>query len=145
MLPPVEAAPPASEAVDNSPAVDADVITTAEPQWHYYGQHVTLTPVSAPAVSAAPTPVQTVSSTAQAASAEPAAPKPGSRLTLLVLKSGSVYAVSDYWIDNNSLSYVLANGSAGAVALGDMDWGSTTQLNSERGVRVILRSGQANN
>jgi hypothetical protein len=58
--------------------------------------------------------------------------------TLFVLKDGTVYAVADYWRDQEVLSYVLASGAAGTLALRDVDWDTTTQLNSERGVRVIL-------
>ena len=158
LLPPVEAAaPPVTRAEDKS--VDADVTAAQEPAWHYYGQRATLTdgaattqsatPASAVTASDAATPPAKLVSAAPVARVEAAAPKLSPvlspKLTLLVLKTGTVYAVADYWIDNNSLSYVLANGGNGALDLQDMDWGSTTQLNSERSVRVTLRSGQANN
>ncbi len=58
--------------------------------------------------------------------------------TLFVLKEGTVYAVADYWRDQDILSYVLANGATGTFAFRDVDWDTTTQLNSERGVRVTL-------
>ncbi|HMF89263.1 MAG TPA: hypothetical protein VKL40_01370 [Candidatus Angelobacter sp.] len=58
--------------------------------------------------------------------------------TLFVLKDGTVYAVADYWRDQGVLSYVLSNGQAGSFALRDVDWDTSTQLNSERGVRIIL-------
>ncbi len=58
--------------------------------------------------------------------------------TLFVLKEGTVYAVADYWRDQDILSYVLASGVSGTFALRDVDWDTTTQLNSERGVRVTL-------
>jgi len=86
--------------------------------WHYYGQRTSsVTPASMSATDAR-------------------APK----LTLFVLKSGSVYAVTDYWVKEGSLQYVLSSGDQGAAALQDIDWSSTTQLNSERNVRVTLRS-----
>ncbi|HMF92463.1 MAG TPA: hypothetical protein VKL40_17605 [Candidatus Angelobacter sp.] len=62
------------------------------------------------------------------------------KATLFVLKDGAVYAVADYWRDQSVISYVLANGTAGAFALRDVDWDTTTQLNSERGVRVTLKT-----
>ncbi|HKF23030.1 MAG TPA: hypothetical protein VKE93_15765 [Candidatus Angelobacter sp.] len=58
--------------------------------------------------------------------------------TLFVLKDGAVYAVTDYWNDQGGISYVLASGAAGTFAVRDVDWDTTTQLNSERGVRVTL-------
>ena len=60
------------------------------------------------------------------------------RPTLFVLREGTVVAVADYWRDQDVLSYVLANGAAGAFAVRDIDWDTTTQLNAERGVRVTM-------
>jgi hypothetical protein len=58
--------------------------------------------------------------------------------TLFVLKEGTVYAVADYWHDQDIVSYVLANGTTGTFAFREVDWDTTTQLNAERGVRVTL-------
>jgi hypothetical protein len=143
-LPLVEpVAPPAATTEANPAAIDADITTTPNKQMHYYGQRATLTSVSAPVVSASENVDQPIPAT-KAVATDEVGPKPTAKLTLLVLRSGTVYAVTDYWIDNNSLSYTLARGGSGAVSLDEMDWGSTTQLNSERGVRLNLRSGQAN-
>ncbi|HUJ94804.1 MAG TPA: hypothetical protein VLW84_06025 [Terriglobales bacterium] len=116
------AAPSTSLAVFKTTSSDADA---SQPPltWHYYGQRTS-------AASPAPTP-----------NADARAPK----LTLFALNSGAVYAVADYWVQNGSLQYVLANGDQGAAALRDIDWSSTTQLNSERNVRVTLRSGAQTN
>lgn len=113
------ATPPATLALvsSNSGAVDASPLPA--PSWRYYGQ-------------------RTISATASTQE-RPA------QFTLFALKTGSVYAVTDYWVDNGSLSYVLSNGSEGTVDLQEIDWGTTTQLNSERNVRVTLRSGVQNN
>ena len=90
--------------------------------WHYYGQpHYTQTTASA---SPQDRPAQ---------------------LTLFALKTGSVYAVTNYWVDNGSLAFVLSNGSEGTVDLQEVDWSATTRLNSERNVRVTLRLGVQSN
>jgi hypothetical protein len=143
-LPLVEPIAPPAATTEANPAIDADITTTASnKQMHYYGQRATLTSASAPVVNASENLDQPVTVT-KAVAMDEAAPKATGKLTLLVLRSGTVYAVTDYWIDNNSLSYTLARGGSGAVSLDELDWGSTTQLNSERGVHVTLRSGQPN-
>ena len=63
-------------------------------------------------------------------------------LTLIALKSAAIYAASDYWLDGGRLFYVLPTGVEQSDPLGDVDWKSTFQLNSERGVAVALRGGR---
>lgn len=77
----------------------------------------------------------------------PAATSPGAgaskpKLTLFALRAGTVYAVTDYWRDEDHLGYVLANGKEGQADMSDLDWKTTTQLNAERNVRVTLRDGR---
>jgi hypothetical protein len=98
---------------------DADVSQTPALSWHYYGQRTS------------------------ASTARPDAGTP--QLTLFALNSGAVYAVTDYWVDNGSLAYVLSKGGQGAVSLQDIDWESTTKLNSERNVKITLKSTGQNN
>ena len=62
-------------------------------------------------------------------------------LTLIALKSAAIYAATDYWLDSGRLFYVLPTGIEQSADLSDVDWKNTFQLNSERGVRVALRSG----
>jgi hypothetical protein len=65
------------------------------------------------------------------------------QLTLLVLRNETIYAATDYWIDDGGLLiYTLSDGVQRTADLGDVDWGGTTRLNAERGVRVSLRSGR---
>jgi len=63
-------------------------------------------------------------------------------LTLFALKNETIYGATDYWIDDGRLDYVLSDGTQRTADLSDIDWGRTTQLNSERGVRVALRTGR---
>jgi hypothetical protein len=64
------------------------------------------------------------------------------QLTLIVFKSEAIYAASDYWIDEGRLNYVLSDGTEHSSDLSEVDWRRTTQLNSERGVRLALRTGR---
>ncbi len=67
-------------------------------------------------------------------------PPPLPQLTLLVLKDGSIFAATDYWLEDGRLFYLSSTGAVSSVALGDLDWPMTTRLNTERGVRFVLRS-----
>src|SRR5260221_4867459 len=53
------------------------------------------------------------------------------RVRLIALKSENVYAVTNYRINGGSLSYVLASGGTGSVDLTEVDWRTTSRLNSE--------------
>jgi len=64
------------------------------------------------------------------------------KFALIALKSETIYAVVDYWLENGRLSYVLASGTEHSADLSDLDWSRTTQLNAERGVTLTLRSGR---
>lgn len=62
------------------------------------------------------------------------------QLTLVVLKDGTIYAVTDYWLEDGRLFYVTSTGKQDAVAVRDLDLELTTRLNAERHVPFILRS-----
>ena len=62
------------------------------------------------------------------------------RLTLLAMKSEIIYAVAQYWVDGDYLSYLRPSGASGDLSLDELDWARTTQLNSERGVSVTLHT-----
>jgi hypothetical protein len=63
-----------------------------------------------------------------------------SQLTLLALKNEIIYAVTQYWVDGDYLSYLRPSGASGDLSLDELDWARTTQLNAERGVSVTLRA-----
>lgn len=67
---------------------------------------------------------------------------PVAQLTLLVLKDESIFAVSDYWLEDGIIFYVTSTGRQGSVAVRDLDWEMTTRLNAERHVTFVLRSGR---
>ena len=62
------------------------------------------------------------------------------RLTLIVLKDGTIYAATDYWLEDGRVFYVTSTGQQDAVAVRDLDLEMTTRLNAERHVPFILRS-----
>lgn len=55
-------------------------------------------------------------------------------LTLIALKSDTVFAVASYRISGGHVNYVRASGLAGAVALSEVDWRKTSQLNTAANV-----------
>lgn len=77
-----------------------------------------------------------------AAPVSPPIPLPKAKLTLIAVRTGTVYAVTDYWRNEDHLGYVLANGKEGEVDLSELDWKTTSQLNAERNVKVTLREGK---
>jgi hypothetical protein len=118
VAPVVAAVPSASLAVMRTAASEGTSEAPA-PVMHYYGQRTVV-----PAANAEST---------------------GSPLTLFAVRSGSVYAVSQYSQDNGTLSYTLPSGSNGSISLEDIDWETTTKLNSERNVQVTLKSRVSDN
>jgi hypothetical protein len=63
---------------------------------------------------------------------------------VFVLKTGMVLAVGNYTYQEGRISYELASGGSGVVSTDEVDWSTTTRLNSQRGVRVTLRGGHPN-
>ena len=60
---------------------------------------------------------------------------------VFVLKTGMVLAVGNYTYQDGRISYELASGGNGVISTDEVDWSTTTRLNSQRGVRVTLRGG----
>jgi len=60
---------------------------------------------------------------------------------VFVLKSGMVLAVGNYTYQDGRINYELASGGSGVISTDEVDWTTTTQVNSQRGVRVMLRGG----
>ncbi|HEY6302450.1 MAG TPA: hypothetical protein VIX14_05235 [Terriglobales bacterium] len=60
---------------------------------------------------------------------------------VFVLKSGMVLEVGNYTYQDGRISYELAGGGDGVISTDEVDWTTTTRVNSQRGVRVMLRGG----
>ncbi len=60
---------------------------------------------------------------------------------VFVLKAGMVLEVGNYTYQNGRISYELAAGGSGVISTDEVDWTTTTRINSQRGVRVMLRGG----
>ena len=88
-------------------------------------------------------PAPTATEAASSVSEAPRSPSEVKNLTLLALKSETIVAAAHYWVDGNFLAYTLSNGSNGEFELNELDWARTTELNSERGVAVTLKTGSA--
>ena len=63
---------------------------------------------------------------------------------VFVLKSGMALEVGNYTYQDGRISYELASGGSGVISTDEVDWTTTTRLNSQRGVRVMLRGGHPN-
>jgi hypothetical protein len=73
--------------------------------------------------------------------APPNDPTPGPAdvsYTLLAFKDHSFFAVTDYWVENNRLTYVTNYGTNGSAALDQLDLSLTLKLNEDRGIGFEL-------
>jgi hypothetical protein len=64
---------------------------------------------------------------------------PARPVTLLLLKNGWMYGLTDYWIEDGRLHYFTTYGGENSVPLEQIDFDKTVQLNAERGVEFVLR------
>ena len=64
--------------------------------------------------------------------------RPTKPLTLLVFKDHSIYAVSEYWKEGDSICYVTSYGSQNCVSLDLLDVEFSKKLNEERSVKFEL-------
>jgi len=131
------------------PRPQASAFSSAEPYaaTSYNGRAIfrplRYAPPSYPAMTNTSTNVDHVlSSPEKALEASPLEPREAKapQLTLLALKNEIIYAVTQYWVDGDYISYLRPSGASGDLSLDKLDWARTTQLNSERGVSVTLRA-----
>ena len=66
-----------------------------------------------------------------------------SGVPVFVLKTGMVLEVGNYTYQEGRINYELASGGNGVISTGEVDWSTTTRVNSQRGVRVTLRGGHS--
>lgn len=59
-------------------------------------------------------------------------------VTLVFLKDGTSFGVTDYWLANDELHYVTSYGGANAIGMSRLDLQKTVNENSKRGVKFIL-------
>ena len=63
---------------------------------------------------------------------------------VFVLKTGMLLAVGNYSYRDGRINYELSSGGSGVVSTDEVDWTTTTQVNQQRGVRVLLPGGHSN-
>jgi hypothetical protein len=59
--------------------------------------------------------------------------------TILQLKNGSMYGLRDYWLSDGRLYYLTNYGGQNSVALSEIDFEKTNQLNADRGARFAIQ------
>ncbi|MFZ0773367.1 MAG: hypothetical protein WCA49_09590 [Candidatus Sulfotelmatobacter sp.] len=75
------------------------------------------------------------------ADVQSATPLPALGGPVFILKTGMVLAVGDYQYQDGRITYTLAKGGGGVVSMDDVDWTTTTRVNTQRGVRMTLHGG----
>jgi hypothetical protein len=66
-----------------------------------------------------------------------------SPVTLLQLRDGSMYGLTEYWVEGDELHYFTTYGGEDSVPLGHIDFEKTIKLNADRGVDFVLRPKSA--
>ncbi len=61
-------------------------------------------------------------------------------ITLLQLKNGYMYGLTDYWVEGDNLHHVTNYGGKNSVPLDLIDLPTTIRLNSDRGVEFSLHT-----
>jgi hypothetical protein len=64
---------------------------------------------------------------------------PAAPLSVLWLKNGTSYAVTDYWLAGEKLHYVTSYGGENAIGIDQLDLQKTVDANADRGLAFILR------
>jgi hypothetical protein len=59
-------------------------------------------------------------------------------ITLLQLRDGSMYGLTDYWVKEGELHYTTTYGGQNSLPLEPIDFEKTVQLNGDRGVPFVL-------
>ena len=60
-------------------------------------------------------------------------------VTLLQLRDGSMYGLTEYWVDGDKLHYFTTYRGEGSVPIQGIDFEKTAELNLDRGVDFVLR------
>ncbi|HKN59709.1 MAG TPA: hypothetical protein VJW93_00925 [Candidatus Acidoferrales bacterium] len=60
-------------------------------------------------------------------------------LAVLYMKTGTVYAVKDYWIADGKLHYRPSYGGENTIEMDDLDLQQTVDVNAKSGVTFTLR------
>lgn len=68
----------------------------------------------------------------------PSAMKAEQRITLLQLRDGSMYGLTDYWVKDGELHYTTTYGGQNSLPLERIDFEKTVQLNADHGVPFVL-------
>jgi hypothetical protein len=74
----------------------------------------------------------------------PANPGSSPGMPVFVLTTGMTLSVSGFGYQDGRITYTLASGGGGVISTDDIDWDTTTRVNSERGVRVTLHNKRTN-
>ena len=113
---------------------EAAALVTHHSTWRHFGD-----PEPRTALPMTTLPVTTMAGTALPVTALTGTTLP--RTTLFATKPGMVYAAIQYRRNSDTLALVLTSGALVTMDMKDLDWITTTRLNSERGVRVNLQIG----
>jgi hypothetical protein len=87
--------------------------------------------------------VEDLDITAAIAATESYQSNPDEQITMLVLKDGIAFSVTDYWVEDGKLGYVTTYQRENTIDLDRLDLDQTVKLNSMRGIPFVLRERPA--
>ena len=132
------------------------------PEWHYFGEihseaslgsqpipaapQLTVRPASdeeaaVPRMSYASMTTREAAPNAMLAAVNAGSTSTSPGMPVFVLKTGMVLAVGNYTYQDGRITYTLAGGGGGVISTDDIDWSTTTRVNTQRGVRLSLHGG----
>ena len=79
----------------------------------------------------------------QSSAAPLANPEDRRTVTLLQLRDGSMYGLTDYWVEDGELHYTTTYGGQNSVPFTMIDFEKTFKLNADRGVPFLLQPNHA--
>ena len=105
-------------------------------QWHQFGQ---ANPSVLPRRQSY-TQTNPASPSAGASATQNTSNAPADQTPVLVLRSQMMYRMTDYWVADRLIYFVLPDGRQESTDVNNVDWRQTGDLNAQRGVRLTLRA-----
>jgi len=110
-------------------------------QWHQFGQtNPSVLPRRQSYVQPDPAPPSAGAVQQSVASTQNTANVPADQTAVLVLRSQMMYRMTDYWVADRLIYFVLPDGRQESTDVNNVDWRQTGNLNAQRGVRLTLRT-----
>jgi hypothetical protein len=111
--------------------------STRSSQWRHFGESG---PSFSPQRESQPDPASPrATPVPETVSFTPSASNADARIAVLALRSRIMYPMTQYWMADGRIYFVLPDGRQQSTDVNNVDWQQTGDLNAKRGVRLKLR------